>query len=188
MKRLVYCFAIILSLVFLVASTATANVMEFDNTAAYGFSSYSEDGINLSVTGTPPYGPDILTGGGDNWLHIDGSYMTFNMGGSAFSLMSFDVLNDVPYPTAPGDAIIGTGSWSMAITLGVNDFSLISQLGGITSFYIDTDVSDVVNNHFEIDSITTRAAPVPEPSTFLLLGSGLAGLAFIVRRRKSSSS
>ncbi len=35
-----------------------------------------------------------------------------------------------------------------------------------------------------VGAISTVLTPVPEPSTFLLLGAGLAGLGFVVRRRR----
>lgn len=37
-----------------------------------------------------------------------------------------------------------------------------------------------------IDNVSLTAAPVPEPGTLLLLGSGLAGVAWYTRRRKKS--
>jgi len=37
---------------------------------------------------------------------------------------------------------------------------------------------------FEVDNIAVGVAPLPEPATFILLGSGLAGLAFYRRKRK----
>lgn len=163
----------------LFASSAVANVMEFDIEAPYGFSSYAEDDIYLTVMGTPSWGPDIYSdwSTGDNYLHIDGAYMEFDMGGTVFSLVSLDVLLDTA-----GDATIGTGSWSMSLGLGISDFSAIAQLQNITSFWIDTDVVNVINNHFEIDSITTSVG-VPEPGTLALFGIGLLGLGMAKRRK-----
>lgn len=55
----------------------------------------------------------------------------------------------------------------------------------------DNDIANIIFNHAGgdnygalIDNVSFSAAPVPEPTTMLLFGTGIAGLAAIRRRRK----
>ena len=178
MKKIVIFSTMVFLLVFS-ASIVSANLMEFDVPANYGFTSYTEDGINLTVINPPAaWGPSIYSSGSDNYLHIDGALFEFDMGGSLFDLSSFDAMQDTG-----GNATVGVGAWSMGITLGVMDFSAIPQFQNITSFWIDTG-ERFLNGHFELDSVTTSTS-VPEPATILLLGTSLIGLAAMKRRFKN---
>lgn len=68
---------------------------------------------------------------------------------------------------------LGTGSaWNTQFNGLVDGLS-------ISLYNNETDMLDVYNVNFE------AAAPVPEPSTFLLLFAGLGGLTFFARRRKA---
>jgi len=66
---------------------------------------------------------------------------------------------------------------------GVVRMFLGSQFDSISSFTLTSQNAYCIGmDNFYIDE---PPPPIPEPSTFMLLGGGLAGLAFIVRRRKS---
>ena len=47
-----------------------------------------------------------------------------------------------------------------------------------------TDRPDWGSNGFSGGFVDTTPAPVPEPSTFILFGAGLAGVAFMRRKKK----
>ena len=65
-------------------------------------------------------------------------------------------------------------------------WSLTNYLVDGIKIYVDTDHN--LGAWEEIDSVQLRGnsnlSPVPEPATLILLGSGLAGLAFYRRKRK----
>lgn len=81
-----------------------------------------------------------------------------------FSLTAFD-----------GKSVLGTD----VKTSKAGDYTKLTFSGAeITSFsFMSSNLSAYV-----VDDLTFKAAPVPEPSTFALLGSGLAGLAALRRR------
>jgi len=75
----------------------------------------------------------------------------------------------------------GAGDGS-AIYLGIYSGTPINSV----TFSILSAAGDP--NDFAIDQMTLGGSPTPEPSTLLMLGSGLVGLAGFVRRKFTSSS
>ena len=78
----------------------------------------------------------------------------------------------------PKQGLFGPGSFSSTVS---------KSAGVVVASYSLTDIVTIV--HTEAGQFTSfgkqlTATPTPEPSTMLLLGSGLAGLGFFRRRRK----
>ncbi len=176
-KSLVVLFALVLFLG--IAGNATALVI----TDTVSFNAYSVSGGTLDGYGWGTV--NKLNGHGDYvyWTH---NY-TFNpevdyINSASFTLRLVDD-NDhwleagYGYTEATGWDYLGeidTGSYSLDVNLS----SLLdgSYSAGVWDLYGDFYIKDA--------TLVIDYAPVPEPATLVLLGSGLAGLAFYRRKRK----
>jgi hypothetical protein len=81
---------------------------------------------------------------------------------------SGSVFNDLNGTGSPVLLGVNTGTTTQTINSGGNTGSSQVTVAGLT---------DIVTY--------TYAAPTPEPSTFAMIGSGLAGLGLMIRRRSS---
>ena len=97
----------------------------------------------------------------------------------AFDLMSLDIEFLV------GESLISSSSGA---SLSLDDFGLGTAVFNSTGWQNITSFSIETSGLILLDNIVFENPPtvVPEPSTFILLGGGLVGLAFFARRRKNS--
>ena len=162
--------------------------------ASTAFSTY------LTVTNT---GVSSSTGTSktDLTLNFTGADDIFGTGGPA----AIDELltTNVPFTLSGGDGLtVGPISKSHSVSnTGITDSGILADFTGTgvvdytASTYTVTDLS-TANGNTSSSQVTDASgtfiitydfapAPAPEPSTFAMIGSGLAGLGLMIRRRSS---
>lgn len=146
--------------------TATLNSPgAYTITGISGSASYF--GTLYTITGLLPAG----TFGSDNAFFYPPSPYYFTLAGASFGLSNGAVEEFYSGALGPPDATV----------LG---FGIIEASGDSTADILNDGA--LVQSQFTVTDLTATPAPIPEPSSLALLGSGVAGAICMLRRRQLS--
>ena len=168
-KRAGFIAAVFAGIVLMLPNIASAVILDFNTLSGTTLGPYSESGFTFTMSAggtTPHYGDGGGPAGTLNWhdagANASGVIVSLtNDLGSNFDLLGFDISTIIGTLLVNGTPFNTTGTKPLVVM-------------GVSSISWD------VGSRVAIDNVHVN--PVPEPTTVLLLGLGLAGLGFARRR------